>query len=194
MGDKSETTGSHPEGSASVKPLIEFGPLVAFIVAFYAGGIYWATGVIMVASVLALAASWIFLGRLLPVPVATAVLVVLFGALTFLFDDPTFIKRKPTIVNLLLAGILLFGLMTGRPLLRFLFGEAFKLTEEGWRKLTIRWTVFFVLLAALNELVWRNFSDAIWANFKFFGILGLSLVFGVAQIGLIKRYEAKSGT
>ena len=143
---------------------------------------------------LVLAASWIFLGRLLPVPVATAVLVVLFGALTFLFDDPTFIKRKPTIVNLLFAGILLFGLMTGRPLLRFLFGEAFKLTEEGWRKLTIRWTVFFVLLAALNELVWRNFSDAIWANFKFFGILGLSLVFGVAQIGLIKRYEAKSGT
>jgi intracellular septation protein len=193
MSEQSETKGTHPEGSTLAKPLIEFGPLIAFILAFYAGGIYWATGVIMVASVLALGASWIFLGRLLPVPVATAVLVVLFGGLTFLFDDPNFIKVKPTIINLLFAGLLAFGLMTRRPLLQLLFGEAFKLTDEGWRKLTIRWTFFFVFLAVLNELVRHNFSDAVWANFKFFGIIGISLVFGVAQIGLIKRYETKTG-
>ena len=193
MGDKSETTGSHPEGSASVKPLIEFGPLVAFIVAFYAGGIYWATGVIMVASVLALAASWIYLGRLLPVPVATAVLVVLFGALTFLFDDPTFIKRKPTIVNVLFAGIFLFGLMTGRPLLRFLFGEAFKLTDEGWRKLTLRWAVFFVVMAVLNEIVWRTQTTDFWVSFKLFGFVPLTFLFALAQFPLMKKHDA-SGT
>jgi intracellular septation protein len=193
MSEQSEAKGGRPEGSGLVKPLIEFGPLVAFFIAFYAAGIYWATGVIMVASVLALAGSWFYLGRLLPVPVATAVLVVVFGSLTLLFDDPSFIKVKPTIVNLLFAGMLTFGLVTGRPLLRLLFGEAFSLTDEGWRKLTVRWTLFFVTLAALNEIVWRNFSEATWVNFKVFGILGISLVFGVAQIGLIRRYEAKTG-
>ena len=174
-----------------IKTLIEFGPLVAFFIAFYTAGIYWATGVIMLATVVALAASWHYLGRLLPVPVVTAVLVVVFGGLTFLLDDPRFIKIKPTIVNLLFAGVLLFGLMTGRPLLRLLFGEAFNLTDEGWRKLSVRWVFFFLLLAVLNEVVWRNFSEATWVNFKVFGILGISLVFGIAQVGLIKRYEAK---
>lgn len=192
MGDESKPQEGHAEINA-LRPLIEFGPLVAFVITFYVAGIYWATGVIMVASVLALAASWFFLGRLLPVPIATAVLVVVFGGLTLLLDDPNFIKVKPTIINLLFAGILIFGLMTRRPLLQLLFGEAFKLTEEGWRKLSIRWTCFFIALAALNELVRHNFSDAVWVNFKFFGILGLSMAFGVAQLGLIRRYEAKTG-
>jgi intracellular septation protein len=175
-----------------IKALIEFGPLVAFATAYFTLGIYWATGTIMVASVLALAASWFYLGRLLPVPVATAALVVVFGTLTFALDDPRFIKIKPTIINLLFAAVLTFGLMTGRPLLKLMFGEAFNLTEEGWRKLTVRWALFFFVLAVLNEFVWRNFSESAWVNFKVFGILGISLVFGVAQIGLIKRYEAKT--
>lgn len=193
MGEQSKREDGHAQRHALIKPLIEFGPLAAFAIAFYTAGIYWATGVIMVASVLALALSWLYLGRLLPVPLATMVLVVLFGSLTFLLDDPRFIKIKPTIVNLLFAGILFFGLLTGRPLLQLLFGEAFKLTEEGWRKLSVRWTFFFITLAVLNEIVWRNFSEAAWVNFKVFGILGISLVFGVAQIGLIRRYEAKTG-
>jgi len=130
----------------------------------------------------------------LPVPVATAVLVVLFGGLTFLLDDPSFIKVKPTIINLLFAGVLMAGLVMRRPLLKLLLGEAFNLTDEGWRKLTIRWILFFLALAALNELVWRNFSEAAWVNFKVFGILPLTLVFATAQIGLIRRHEAKSGT
>jgi intracellular septation protein len=194
MGEEQTRENNPAEANPLVKPLIEFGPLAAFAIAFYTAGIYWATGVIMVASVLALAASWHYLGRLLPVPVATVVLVVVFGSLTFLLDDPRFIKIKPTIVNLLFAAVIIFGLITGRPLLRLLFSEAFNLTEEGWRKLSVRWAIFFVSLAILNELVWRNFSEAAWVNFKVFGILGISLVFGIAQIGLIKRYEAKGGT
>ncbi len=193
MGDVEQQARTTAGPNPLVKTLIEFGPLGAFFIAFYAAGIYWATGVIMVASVIALVASWRHLGRLLPVPVVTAVLVVVFGGLTFLLDDPRFIKVKPTIINLLFAGVLVFGLITGRPLLKLLFGEAFKLTEEGWRKLTLRWVVFFVTLAVLNEIVWRNFSEAAWVNFKVFGILGISLVFGVAQIGLIRRHEAKTG-
>ena len=93
-------------------------------------------------------------------PVVTAVLVVVFGGLTFWLDDPRFIKIKPTIINLLFAGVLLVGLIMRRPLLKMLFGEAFNLTEEGWRKLSVRWALFFLILAVLNELVWRNYSES----------------------------------
>lgn len=188
--------GKRHDGAAEPRPLlkllVELGPLIAFFLVYSRAGIYWATGVLMVATVLSLIASWSLFGRLLAMPVVTAVLVVVFGGLTFWLDDPRFIKVKPTIINLLFAGVLLVGLVTRRPLLKVLFGEAFKLTEEGWRKLSIRWTVFFLILAVLNELVWRNFSEGTWVNFKVFGILPLTLVFAMAQIGLIKRHEAKT--
>jgi len=185
----------HVQASARpfLKLLIELGPLVAFFLVYSRAGIYWATGVLMVATVLSLVASRTIFGRLLAMPVVTAVLVVVFGGLTFWLDDPRFIKIKPTIINLLFAGVLIGGLITRRPLLKMLFGEAFNLTEEGWRKLTVRWTLFFLVLAALNEVVWRNFSEAAWVNFKVFGILPLTLVFAMAQIGLIKRHEANTG-
>ena len=137
-------------------------------------------------------ASKLLLGRVSPVIIATAVLVVVFGGLTFWFGDAHFIKMKPTIINLLFAGVLLGGLLTGRPLLKLMFGEAFNLTEEGWRKLTLRWMLFFVVMAVVNEIVWRNSPRPTWVNFKVFGILPLTLVFAMSQIGLIKRYEPKT--
>jgi intracellular septation protein len=189
-----EESKQHAEANAKplLKLLIELGPLVAFFLVYSRAGIYWATGVLMVATVLSLVASRAIFGRLLAVPVVTAVLVVVFGGLTFWLDDPRFIKIKPTIINLLFAGVLIIGLITRRPLLKVLFGEAFHLTEEGWRKLSVRWTLFFLVLAALNEVVWRNFSESAWVNFKVFGILPLTLVFAMAQIGLIKRHEANT--
>lgn len=190
-----EETKQHSDASAKplLKLLIELGPLIAFFLVYSRAGIYWATGILMLATVASLVASRALFGRLLAMPVVTAVLVVVFGGLTFWLDDPRFIKIKPTIINLLFAGVLLAGLIMRRPLLKMLFGEAFNLTEEGWRKLSVRWTLFFLVLAALNEVVWRNFSEAAWVNFKVFGILPLTLVFAMAQIGLIKRYEANSG-
>jgi intracellular septation protein len=193
MSDESKRDIGKPDAKPLLKLAIELGPLVVFFLVYSRAGIYWATGVLMVATIVSLLASWTMLGRLLLMPVVTAVLVVVFGGLTFLLDDPRFIKVKPTIINLLFAGVLLGGLMTRRPLLKLLFGEAFNLTEEGWRKLSVRWIVFFVGLAVLNEIVWRNFSEAAWVNFKVFGILPLTLVFAVAQVGIIKRYEAKTG-
>lgn len=178
--------------SPFVKLLIDLGPLIAFFIAYGRAGIYWATGVLMLATVAALAASWRWLGRITPVPMVTAVLVVVFGGLTFYLDDPSFIKLKPTIINLLFSGVLVAGLATGRPLLKLLLGEAFRLTEEGWRKLSVRWAAFFFALAILNEIVWRNFSESTWVNFKVFGIVPITIIFAMAQIGLIKRYEPKS--
>jgi len=193
MSQEANQQGGGAASKPLVKLLIELGPLLAFFLAYARAGIFWATGILMAATVIALVASWQLYGRLLPMPVATAVLVVVFGGLTFWLDDPSFIKIKPTIINLLFAGILIAGLVTRRPLLKLLLGEAFNLTEEGWRKLSVRWAAFFLVLAVLNELVWRNFSEAAWVNFKVFGILPLTLVFAMAQVGLIKRYEAKTG-
>jgi intracellular septation protein len=96
---------------------------------------------------------------------------------------------KPTMINLIFAGVLAFGLVTRRPLLKLVMGEALKLTDEGWQKLTVRWFVFFLALALLNEAVWRNFSQPTWVTFKAWGILPLTFLFAVAQVGLIKRYE-----
>jgi len=180
------------EPNPLVKLLIDLGPLLVFFLAYARAGIFWATGVLMVATVVALIASRVFLGRFALAPAVTAVLVVVFGGLTFLLDDPSFIKLKPTIINLMFAGILGFGIATGRPLLKMFMGEALRLTDEGWHKMTVRWAVFFVAMAVLNEIVWRNFSEAAWVNFKVFGILPLTLIFAMAQIGLIKRYEARA--
>jgi len=186
----SDAAAAQPHGT---KLMIELGPLLAFFVAWFLADIFWATGVLMAATLVSVVASKLLLGRVSPVIIATAVLVVVFGGLTFWFGDAHFIKMKPTIINLLFAGVLLGGLLTGRPLLKLMFGEAFNLTEEGWRKLTLRWMAFFVVMAVVNEILWRNFSEATWVNFKVFGILPLTLVFAMAQIGLIKRHEAKTG-
>ena len=184
--------GSGPAQPHGTKLMIELAPLLAFFAAWFLADIFWATGVLMATTLVSVIASRVLLGRVSPVIIATAVLVVVFGGLTFWFGDAHFIKMKPTIINLLFAGVLLGGLLTGRPLLKLLFGEAFNLTEEGWRKLTLRWMVFFVVMAVLNEIVWRNFSEAAWVNFKVFGILPLTLIFAMSQIGLIKRYEPKA--
>lgn len=192
MSDEARQAGRASEPHPLVKLLIDIGPLLAFFLTYSRSNIYWATGVLMAATVAALVASRLLLGRFAVAPLATAALVVVFGGLTFLLDDPRFIKMKPTIINLLFAGILGFGIFTGRPLLKLFMGEALRLTDEGWHKMTVRWALFFIAMAALNEIVWRNFSEATWVNFKVFGILPLTLLFAVAQVGLIKRYEARA--
>jgi intracellular septation protein len=180
------------------KTVIDFGPLIAFFATYYVAerfqpeaGIYWATGVLMVTTVVALAASRLLLGRFSVPPLVTAALVVVFGGLTIWLQDPRFVMMKPTIINLIFAGVLGYGLVTGRQLLKLVMGEALKLSDEGWQKLTLRWFGFFLAMALLNELVWRNFPQPTWVTFKVWGILPLTLLFAVAQVGLIKRYEAK---
>ena len=186
--DVKDTTSAAPP-STGAKLLIELGPLLVFFLAYAKFGIYWATGTLMVATMLSLIASWLVLGRISPMPVVTAVLVVIFGGLTFWLNDPRFIKMKPTMINLLFGGVLAAGLILRRPFLKMMFGEALRLTDEGWHKLTFRWMVFFLVLAVVNEVVWRNLSESSWVNFKVFGILPLTMVFAMAQVGLIRRYE-----
>jgi len=172
-----------------IKLAVEFGPLLVFFVANSRYGIYTGTGAFMVATVISLIASWTLLGRIAVMPLITSVFVLVFGGLTLWLQDDHFIKIKPTIVNGLFAAILFGGLATGRLFLKIVFGEVMRLSEEGWRLLTLRWALFFVFLAGLNEVMWRFFSTDTWVAFKVFGIMPITFVFALCQIGLLKKYE-----
>jgi intracellular septation protein len=171
------------------KTLLELGPLLVFFtVNLLTKNIILGTGVFMVATVIALVVSRMLFGKIPVMPLVSGALVMVFGGLTVWLDDALFIKLKPTIVNLMFASILFGGLVYGKSLLRYVLGEVFKLTDEGWRILTFRWAVFFVVLAVVNEIVWRNFSESFWIGFKFMGVMPITAVFGLAQLGLLKRY------
>jgi len=122
------------------------------------------------------------------VPVVTLVFVLAFGALTLALHDATFIKLKVTIINALFGAILVGGLAFGRSLLKPVFGEAMALDDEGWKKLTLRWGLFFFAIAILNEIVWRSVTTDMWVNFKVFGILPLTFIFALAQMPLMQRH------
>jgi intracellular septation protein len=173
-----------------IKLLVELGPLLVFFITNSHYGIFAGTGAFMAATVVSLAASHALLGRIATMPLVTGFFVLVFGGLTLYLQDDHFIKMKPTIVNGLFAAILFGGLMFGRLFLKTVFGDVMHLTEEGWRILTIRWALFFVVLAILNEFMWRFFSTDTWVAFKVFGIMPLTFVFALAQIGVLKKHES----
>jgi intracellular septation protein len=177
----------------ALKLVLDIGPLVLFFAVNAKIGIYAATGVFMVAVLAALAVSYALTRHVAVMPVVTAVIVLIFGGLTLVLHDETFIKLKPTIIYVLFGGALLGGLAFGKPLLGIVFDSVFDLTEEGWRKLTWRWALFFVALAVVNEIVWRNFSTDFWVSFKLFGVVPLTFIFGALQYPLLQKYAASSG-
>ncbi len=193
MTDK-PTAGPEPEISPQqlLKMLLEVGPIGVFFLVNAYRGIFWGTGAFMAATAIALLASRKLLGRIPIMPLISGAFVLVFGGLTLVLQDELFIKMKPTIVNTLFAVILFGGIAYGQSFLKYIFGEVFNLSEEGWRVLTIRWAVFFLVLAMINEVVWRSFSTDFWIGFKVWGIMPLTMVFAVAQIGLIKRYENRA--
>lgn len=172
------------------KLALEVGPLVVFFVVNGRWGLMPATAAFMAATAVAVPACWRLEGRLPVMPLVSGVFVLGFGGLTLLFDDETFIKTKPTVVNLLFAAILFGGQTLDLRLLPRLLGDALQLSDRGWRLLTLRWAGFFVVLAAANEAVWRNWSTEAWIQFKLFGIVPLTLAFSLAQLPLIARYRA----
>ena len=177
-----------------LRPLIEIGPLVVFFFANARWDLRVGTAAFMVAVIAALIASWSLERRIPPMPLVTAVFVMVFGGLTLYLDNDTFIKVKPTLVNLLFAAALFVGLAFGRSLLKTLLASGLHLDDEGWRKLTFRWGLFFVFLALVNEVVWRNFSSDFWVSFKLFGNIPLSMLFLFSQLGLIQRHSLEQGT
>ena len=173
-----------------LKLALDIGPLVLFFAAYARFGIFTATATLMVAVVAALAVSYWSIRRLPIMPVVTVVVAMLFGGLTLALHDETFIKLKPTIIYLLFGGVLAGGYLFDRPFLAIVFDSMFHLTEEGWRKLTLRWAAFFFVLAALNEVIWRTQSTDFWVSFKLFGFTALTFVFAALQYPLMMRHAA----
>lgn len=175
----------------TLKLVLDIGPLVLFFAINAKLGIYAATGVFMVAVLLALGVAYALTRRVEIMPLVTAVVVLIFGGLTLVFHDDLFIKLKPTIIYVLFGGALVGGMLFNKPLLGMLFDSVFNLTEEGWRKLTWRWAIFFFVLAVLNEIVWRTQSTDFWVSFKLFGVVPLTFVFAALQYPLLVKYSAE---
>lgn len=186
---------SVPSTAAKQRPVaklvIELTPVLAFFTVLAIFGLKPATAVLIIGSLLALAASRLVLGKISPMLIVTAVFSVVFGGLTLWLDDPRFIKMKPTAVYLLFSAALTFGLLSGRPILKVMLGEALHLTDAGWQMFTARWLGFFVGMAMLNEFVWRNFSTVAWGSFKSIGGFLLPVLFLALQTGFIRRHSAK---
>lgn len=188
----------------AIKLSLELGPLVLFFLANARGAqildtfpaaksifpepIFLATGLFMVAMVISLILSRMIMKKIAIMPLVTGAVVLVFGGLTLWLQDDTFIKMKPTIVNVLFGAVLLGGMAFRLSLLKYVFGEVYRLKPEGWSKLTWRWGWFFLALAVLNEVIWRNFSTDFWVTFKVWGIMPLTIVFSMLQVPVLTRY------
>ena len=171
-----------------IRLLLDFAPLAVFFVAYKLYGIMAATAAIMAMTVLSLAVIYILERKIAVTPLVTGIMVTVFGSLTLFLNDATFIKMKPTIINLIFAAILIIGYMLGKGLLQYILGQAFQLSEQGWRIISLRWGLFFMFLAALNEYIWRNYPEEFWVNFKVFGMFTLTMLFTLSQVWLIRKY------
>ena len=171
------------------KLLIDIGPLAVFFIFYTRSDLKTAILPFMIATIIAVLFSYILEKKIPIMPTVGAVIILIFGGLTIYFDNETFFKMKPTIINLLFAGILYGGIILNKSLLRYLLGAALKLQDEGWDILTKRWIGFFIALAILNEIIWRTQTTDIWVNFKVFGILPITFIFTLTQFSTIKKYQ-----
>ena len=184
-----------------VKPLLEFGPIVAFFIAYtqmkdnsytIAGSDYQGFIVVTLFFIPVLLVStvflWLLTRKISPMQIITVILVTVFGGLTVWFNDDRFIKMKPTIIYLLFGGILAFGLVRGQSYLRLVMQEMLPLRDEGWMMLTRRFALFFFGLALLNEAIWRSFSTEVWVYFKTFGLTAALFAFLLMQGHLLNKF------
>ncbi len=206
MSDTSTDTKASPAEKQNpvLKMALELGPLLIFFfgnlrgewlartfpeLTAIGGPLLIATALFMVATIISLVISKIIFKHLPVMPFVSGIVVLVFGGLSIWLQDETFIKMKPTIVNTLFGVVLLGGLAFGTSLLGYVFNAAFQLDAEGWRKLTLRWGIFFLFLAVLNEVVWRNFSDDVWVSFKVWGTMPITILFTLAQMPLIMKHS-----
>ena len=179
------------EKGSIIKSLIEIIPLILFFIVNAKYGIIVATKIFVITTLIALVVSYLHLKKFSAPLLITSFLVLIFGGLTIFFKDPTFIKLKPTIVYLLFSSFLFLGLILKKNFLKIYLSNLIKLNNIGWDILTKRWSLFFLAMAILNEIIWRNFSTDFWVSFKVFGFLPLTIIFMMLQNGLMKKYSIK---
>ena len=177
-----------------IKLIADFGPLLIFFIIYFRSenDLKVAIPPFIIATLISLIVIYVLEKRIPMVPLTGGILITLFGGLALYFDNKIFFYMKPTIINLLFAIVLFFGkYFTKKPLLKIFFQTAMNLENEGWKKLNDRWISFFILVAILNEIVWRTQTEAFWVNFKVWGLLPISFLFAASQISLIKKYKLK---
>jgi intracellular septation protein len=185
--NQSTTKPAAAKSSGWIKHAVEYGPIVLFFISSKIWGLMPATAVLIAASVVAVTVGLMRARRLPWAPIITTVAVCVFGGLTLIFHDDTFIKMKPTVVYALFTLTLWSGLLLKKPLLERLIGAGLKMDHAGWRKLEARFALFFAGMAVLNEIVWRTQTDDFWVNFKL-GSIFLTFLFMVTQLPMIKRH------
>ena len=174
---------------------LDLGPLALFFGTYkLSNDFFVATGVFMAAILASLAVGYATERRLSPMPLVTAFLVLVFGGLTIGLRSEVFLKIKPTVLYTFFSALLLGGLAFNRLFIKYVFEQAFDLTERGWRRLTWHWGLFFVFLAALNEVIWRNMSTDFWVSFKFAGVLPLTFLFALAQTPFVLKHQVANET
>jgi len=174
-----------------IKSLIEIVPLILFFISNAKYGIILATKVFVITTVIALFISYFYLKKISSPLIITSLLVLVFGSLTIFFKDPVFIKLKPTIVYILFSTCLFLGLIFKKNFLKIYLSSLIKINDDGWNILTKRWAFFFISMAILNEIIWRNFSTDFWVSFKVFGFLPLTIIFTLLQKDIIKKYSLR---
>ena len=191
-----EADGSEQEIDPRLKFALEMGPLVVFFASYFSLGIYWATGVFMVVSAISVVTCWLKLGRIPANLMLTTAIIVIFGGLTFYFQDERFIKMKPTIIYSIFGVMLVGGALLKRPLLKLVLGNALPpMLERGWIVMSMRWGLFFFAMAGLNEFIWRSFSTDFWVTFKLIGFMPITAIFAVTQIrGMAQFRTPKEAT
>ena len=199
----SEDASKRADLSSGLRTALDLGPLLVFFGVYMAVDLFAATGAVIVATLVAVVIYKVKAGKVPLNLIVIAAVVSVFGGLTLWLNDDHFIKIRPTIVSLLFASVLFIGHVLDRPFLKIVFEAAFPAMEqEGWRRLNLRWAWFFTFMALLNEVIWRNFSEAFWVSFGVFGEIPITILFALAQIPLVQRYmieddedeEDESGT
>ncbi len=178
-----------PVQKEGYKSLLEMGPLLLFFAVNYFYGIFAGTAILVVSTIISLVISRVLYKSIPMLAAFGCVAVVLFGSLTLIFDNDLFIKIKPTVVSLIIAGILLLGKVMGKNPLAIVMKSSISLQEEGWTKLTLLWVFMFIVMAIANEIAWRNLTTDQWVSFKAFGIPVLSVFFGLLSLPILKKYQ-----
>jgi intracellular septation protein len=182
------SNGSKATGPSWLRAVVDYGPLAAFFIVYWLADLIAATVAIMAATGVVLVIALVVERRVPRMPLVTAAVVGVFGGLTLWLNDETFIKMKPTIVQLIFAAVLFGGLLFRRPLLKPLLGTAWPLDDDGWHKLTLRFALFFLVMAGLNEAVWRTQTTDVWVTFKVFGIMALTFLFVISQVYFMRTH------
>ena len=175
-----------------LKFITDFGPLLIFFTIYYKSGNKLSTAIppLIISTLIAVAIMYFVEKKIPYVPLIGAIVISLFGGLTLYFDNPIFIYMKPTIVNIIFAGILIVSnIYFNKNFLKLFLQTAFQLNDEGWKKLNFRWAYFFIFLAILNEIVWRTQPETTWVNFKVWGMLPITIIFTAMQLPLINKYK-----